>query len=157
MRSVVRSILALAMAPLLAAAHPPAPVANPEAPVAMRAYVVEAKPLTSFGISLRMVAARPTKQVLRMFVREVVPDSEADYNRLGPGTEILSINGKAVDSFVVAFDPESDLGRLFVNRRRGDRIEMEVIDPGETTPRRVVLVAGRNRPPSPFLLDDWPF
>ena len=159
MNAMARLALCLALAPALAAAgraRPREPAADLAAPVPMEAILVEAKPLTSFGLSLQMVAVRQNKQILRMFVRDVVPQSEADYAGLQPGTEILSINGRAVNTFAVGFTPESELGRLFVNRRRGDRILLLIRPPGETDSRSVTLVMGRTQPWSPFnLMDDW--
>ena len=151
---ILRFALGLALA-AAAGAGAAGPAASEVAPVPMRTYTVAEKPLTCFGLSLQMVALRQTKQVLRMFVREVMPDSEADFNGLVTGTEILSINGRAVDSFVVGFDPQSELGRLFVNRRRGDRVTLVVVPPGETAARTVVLVLGRTHPPDPFVRE-WP-
>ena len=159
MNAMARLALCLALAPGLAAAgrsRPPEPATEAGAPVPLPMILVEAKPLTSFGLSLQMVAVRQTRQVLRMFVREVVPQSEADYGGLQPGTEILSINGRAVDTFVAGFTAESELGKLFVNRHRGDRVLLLVRPPGETDSRSVTLVMGRTQPWSPFnLMDDW--
>jgi len=147
------------VAPAPAAARHPGPwnpTADAGAPVPLPAIVVQAKPVTSFGLSLELIAVRETKQILRVFVREVVPNSEADYNGLHPGTEILSIDGRAVDTFIVRFDAESDLGRLFVNRHRGDRVRLFIRSPGDAAGHNVELVVGRTRAWSPSdLTDDW--
>ncbi len=152
--------LALAAVPAAAgSAGPQKPAAaDAGAPVPLPAILVQAKPLTSFGLSLQLIAVRQTKQILRMFVREVVPNSEADFNGLQPGTEILSIDGRAVDTFTVRFDAESDLGRRFVNRHRGDRVRLFIRSPGDPAGRNVELVVGRTRAWSPSdLMDDWPW
>ena len=150
--------LGLAIAPALAPAAgsgASGPAANEGEMLLMRPYLVEAKPLTSFGVSLQIFALPNTKRILRMFIREVLPNSEAGSNGLVPGTEILGINRRSVDSFVIGFDPQSELGHLFVNRPRGDRIQLLVVVPGDTTAHTVVLVAGRTRPFNPFV-GDWP-
>ncbi len=156
MKAPLPAALCLACLQVLSlGAAPREAVVEGAAPIPLPAVVVEAKPLTSFGISLQLVAVRQTRQILRMFVREVAPGSEADTSGIEPGAEILSIDGRAVDTFIDRFDSESDLGRLFVNRRRGDRLDLVVKSPGSPASRRVYLVAGRTQPWSPFnVMDD---
>jgi C-terminal processing protease CtpA/Prc len=144
-----------ALAGAWAGADAPAPPAAGDAAVRLPAFTVHAAPLTGFGLSLRMIALRQTKQILRIFVRAVQPDSEAETGGLEAGTEILSIDGRSVTSFAVRFDPESDLGRLLVNRRRGEPVRLVVVPPGGTRARTVVLIRGRTRPRDPMVLD-WP-
>jgi S1-C subfamily serine protease len=123
--------------------------------VAMAPYFVQARPLTCFGLALQTEALVESKKILRMFIREVQPDSEASLAGLAPGTEILNIDGRCVRSFVARFDSESDLGRLFSNRGQGDRIRLVVLLPGMTEPRTVVLVKGKTREYFVGYLD-WP-
>jgi S1-C subfamily serine protease len=139
----VRSAVLLAgMAAVVLSARIPRPEVVSDDAVHLPPFVVKARPLTSFGLALLIVVNARSKQVDRMFIKEVRADSEADANGLMAGTEIFSVDGRSVRSFVVRFDPESDLYRLFVNRRRGDRIRLVVIAPSATQSRTVVLTQG---------------
>jgi predicted metalloprotease with PDZ domain len=154
--AIIPAFLLTAMPATLCGTDAPVLPGKSDSTVRMAPYYVRTRPLTSFGLALQMEALVKTKQVLRMFIREVEADSEADFGGLVPGTEILSVDGRNVRTFAVRFDPESDLGRLFVNRARGDRIRLVVIHPGAAKPRTVELVVGRTREYRPGNIE-WPW
>jgi C-terminal processing protease CtpA/Prc len=136
------AILVLGTAVAVADARPRKPETSEGTPVRMQPLVVRARPFSSFGLALEIIANPQTRQIIRMFIKEVTVDSEADSKGLTEGTEILSVDGKSVWSFVLRFKPENELFRLFINRKRGDRITLVVVSPSATTPRTVVLTQG---------------
>ncbi len=137
--------LGAAAAALAADAKTRAPETGTGPTVRMQPFVVMVPPVTSFGLGLAIFADPQTRQIKRMFIQAVAADSEADRLGLTAGTEILNVDGKSVLSFVVRFSPDSELSRLFVNRRRGDRIRLVVASPPGRPPRAVVLTQGRSR------------
>jgi hypothetical protein len=130
-----------------ARARPPETGAEP--PVRLQPFVVVVPPVTSFGLALTILADPQTRQIKRMFIKAVAVDSEAELRGLTAGTEILDVEGKSVSSFVVHFNPGSELSRLFINRRRGDRIRLVVASPPDRRPRAVELTQGRTRRDTP--------
>ncbi|PTY05181.1 hypothetical protein DB347_17080 [Opitutaceae bacterium EW11] len=98
---------------------------------------------TSFGLAFNVSAHRKTNRVERLVVRKVAADSEAAQKGIQPGTEIVSADGRDIRSFVARFNPDSDLGRLFVHRRNGDSIALEVRDPRALETRKLTLTQGQ--------------
>jgi S1-C subfamily serine protease len=137
--------LGAAAAALAADAKTRAPETGAGPTVRMQPFVVMVPPVTSFGLGLAIFADPQTRQIKRMFIKAVTADSEADMLGLTAGTEILNVDGKSVSSFVIRFNPDSELSRLFINRRRGDRIRLVVASPPDRQPRTVVLTQGRSR------------
>lgn len=110
---------------------------------------VAGKPIGSFGISLQIFAVPETKQINRIVIYDVVPDSEAAGRGVRAGDEIVRVNGRTIHEFVVAFDRESEFGRLFVGRKPGDQITLE-LGHDDQVERRITLTEGAE-PPPPWL------
>lgn len=75
-----------------------------------------------------------------MKVRSVKPESDADREGFAPRARILSLDGKPVEEMDATFEKGSDLHRIFINRKRGDKLVVELIDEGYQYPRTVTLV-----------------
>ncbi len=92
-------------------------------------------------------------RVAEMTVLAVIPNSDADKQGLGPLTQILSIDGKDVSDFTASFDKGSDLNAKLIDRKKGDKITLEVLILGAKRPKRVTLVEGRGIHEFPFESD----
>lgn len=122
-----------------------AALAGPERELVQLAPVlVRDRPMiwTSFGLALTVFEQRKTHRVARIIIREVEPGSEADLAGLRPGTQIVSADGRDVTTLAPQFSRGSDLARLFVQRHAGERINLEVRDPGDDKRRNVTLTEG---------------
>ncbi|ACB77006.1 hypothetical protein Oter_3731 [Opitutus terrae PB90-1] len=127
----------------IGAAHAPAiPPIPPDSIVRLDPLRVRSRPITCFGLGLRIYVHPQTKQVVRIIVEQVAVDSEAAAKRIAPGTEILKANGRDVRTLCAPFTAGTEFARLFLNRRRGDRIALELLMSPNAKPRQVTLTQG---------------
>jgi len=110
-----------------------------DAPVLLQPYKVKGKPVTSFGISLYYVADARTQRILRLFVSEVLADTEAAAKGLKTGTEIIAADDIDIRTLDARFDSKSEFNRLFMNRKAGDRITLTILRKEGAKPRTVEL------------------
>jgi len=115
-----------------------------ETTIILKPCPVTAKPVTSFGISLYYVADVQTRRIIRLFVLEVLPHSDAEAKGLKTGTEIIAADGNDIGLLDARFDPKSEFNHLFMNRRAGDRITLTIIRKKGAKPRTVELTEGSN-------------
>lgn len=112
-------------------------------PVQMEKFIVNDKHMLCFGVALTLWKDKNTGRVLAMYVKDVHPDSMAQKKGIRPGTRIWEIDNVPVENFEATFDPESDLGKKFLNRQKNDTILLDVTVIGERTSRPVVLEQDR--------------
>jgi S1-C subfamily serine protease len=124
------------------AAAPP-PGGGARTPTVLDPYVVSSKPIGSFGLSVKAIRDGFSAKVAELTILDVVPHSDADRLGLGPLTRILSIDGRSVNEFTASFDKGADLNAKLIDRKRGDRITLEVVVLGAGKPKFVHLVEGR--------------
>ncbi|MBS0662065.1 MAG: hypothetical protein JSR48_02290 [Verrucomicrobia bacterium] len=136
-------IALLALAPAARAADKGA---AKEAPVQMEAYKVEGNyiPRLSFGISLDVWRDNVSRLVTSIVIRSVRADSEAEQQGLAPQMRVLRIDGRPAEEFEASFFKGTELNRIFVERRNGDTVALEIWDPQLRAPRTVVLTEHRN-------------
>ncbi len=108
--------------------------------VKMEPVTVTADSLLSFGFSVRVIRTESPRQLVAMFVERVQRDSDADRKGLEAGMQIVAIDSRAASSFDPTFASGSDLARIFVGRRDGDSVVLDVIPPGKLTPKRLTIV-----------------
>lgn len=121
---------------------------KPEKPVAAGAlavapFRVKADPITSFPLSLQVLRDPTGARLARILVTEVPPDSSTEKAGVKVGDEILSLDDRAVSSFAQGVGRRSELGLLLIDRPPGTRLTLEIITPGDSAPRRVVLESAR--------------
>jgi len=121
----------------------PAPSGGSRTPTVLDPYVVSSKPIGSFGLSVKAIRDGFSAKVAELTILDVVPHSDADRLGLGPLTRILSIDGRSVNEFTASFDKGADLNAKLIDRKRGDRITLEVVVLGAGKPKFVHLVEGR--------------
>lgn len=138
--------LFLALLPLVAAgelsARPRRPKIDPLAPtLELKPFVVKDEPVTSFGLSLSLMVVRSTGRISKLVIRSVAEESEAyQQQHLRAGMEILAVDGIDVRTMEGRIDPGSDFNRLFMNRKRGDRIVLTLSRGPGRFPRMVELI-----------------
>jgi hypothetical protein len=111
---------------LPAAAAPAASDPASEPPVTMQKYVVNDKHLLCFGLAIELWEDKNTQRVLAMYVKAVQPESMAELEGLAPGTRIFGIEGIPVEDFQATFGEGSELNKIFLNRKNGDRVTLEI-------------------------------
>jgi len=125
---------------------PGAAVERNSAPVQLEAVKVEANyiPKLSFGIGLEVWKDNVTRLATSILIARVRPESEAEQKGLVPRMRILRIDGKPAQEYEASFFKGKELSRIFVDRRNGDKVELEVWFPGEGAARTVVLTEHRH-------------
>ena len=121
--------------------------------VVLSPIYVSTRPLGCFGLSIKARKDGLTARITEMTVLEVIPNSDADKQGLGPLTQILSIDGRSVSEFTASFAKGSDLNAKFIDRKKGDEITLEVLILGARKPKRVTLIEGRGVHEFPFESD----
>jgi C-terminal processing protease CtpA/Prc len=108
-------------------------------PTQMEKFVVNEKHLLCFGLALSLWENKNSGYVLAMYVKDVAPGSMAEQKGLRPGSRIWAIDGVPVTGFAATFSVGSELGRKFVDRKRGDVIVLEATPQGEARSRFISL------------------
>jgi hypothetical protein len=117
--------------------RPDAPV--PEGVVGLTPYRVKEDPVTGFPISFEMEPNRQTGRIAHIRVKEVPPNSITEHEGVCVGDEILAINGRKTQDFLVGTGKKSEIGLIFLNREPGDEVTLEIISPGDKKSRKVTL------------------
>lgn len=94
--------------------------------VALAPYKVTQDAVTGFPISFRIVANRETRRVLHLFVSEA-PEQPGVGTKIHIEDEIVAIDGRASQEFDASMTHDSELGRVFLNRAAGDKVQLELI------------------------------
>ena len=133
------SALGLAALPLQGqapAADKPAdpPAAKPAKPVVKLEpmEVLGEPPKLSFGISLQIWQDSLTGNVSTIYITGVKKDSDAEKQGLKPFTQITRIDGRPVQSYLASLKSTSDLGKIFINRKLGAKVALEVLPVGSS-------------------------
>lgn len=117
-----------------------APLA-PAAPIMLDAYTIEeTPPKLSFGVSLSLWKDAHTGLVKAMYIDKVKSDSSAEEHGFGPRTRIYRIDGKPVEEMKATFNGDSELNKIFINRKVGSKIVVEAIPEGAFASKTVTLV-----------------
>lgn len=110
--------------------------------VTLDTFKVRDNAVSSFAISLRILYNKDHKNT-RIFITYVMKNSDADRLGLHVGDEIMKINGQPVENLEPRVTPDTELGKLLLNRHPGDPLALEVMV------RRAQQVTLRASVPSP--------
>jgi C-terminal processing protease CtpA/Prc len=125
MAATATLVLLLAFSNSRLLADPPAkPPADDQQ--TMPKMVVQGNAICSFGISLKCLGDVATKKITRILISSVVEGSRAEFLGLRAGDEILTVNGLKITELKGGMSPDGDIMQLFVNRRKGDPIDLKV-------------------------------
>lgn len=98
-------------------------------------FVVNGRAINSFGFDIHTYVNAENKIHL-MLIGQIAEGGSAFGRDLQPGDEIVKINGRPVRDFDRLVSPQSELGKLLLNRRPGDMLELEII---KRRPAKVTL------------------
>jgi S1-C subfamily serine protease len=88
---------------------------------------IHGSPIISFAIDIAVYADPDTKKVDRIFIKRVLPDTDAERAGLQAGDEIVKLDDVAVKEFDAVVSVETPLGKILLNRRPGEPLKLEVI------------------------------
>jgi membrane-associated protease RseP (regulator of RpoE activity) len=115
--------------PLVAQENPPtaAPTPAPAEPevVKLLPFKVRGNAVGNFAISVQILVTKEPKKT-QIIISRVMPFSDASQLGLREGDEILKINGQPVADMDPKISPDSPLGRLLLNRKVGEGLDLEV-------------------------------
>ncbi|MBX3749700.1 MAG: hypothetical protein KF897_06405 [Opitutaceae bacterium] len=141
------SSLVLACLPLQGQAPTPdkpadPPATKPAEPVVKLEpmEVLGEPPKLSFGISLQIWQDSQTGNVSTVYLTGVKPDSDAEKQGLKPFTQVTRIDGQPVQSYLASLKTSSALGKIFINRKLGAKVALEVLTADSPEPKTIVLV-----------------
>lgn len=106
----------------------------------MDRFVVDSDSTMSFGISLKIQRYTLTNKIVAMYIDEVEKESDAEAKGLEAGMGIVAIDGRPVTDIDGTFRPGSDLRRIFIGRKYGDKVVLDVASIGAAKPKRVTIV-----------------
>ncbi len=132
-------LLALLCGPLarLEAAPP-----KPAEPVEVLPTVkVKGEVQCSFGFGVSLLRQPETRKISRLFITRVSPKSSAAKLGLGPGDEILAINGEKIRGMDGEAKQGAKLFSLLCDRAAGETIEIEVLS--QERVQHLTLQAGK--------------
>lgn len=101
------------------------------------------EPKLSFGLSLDVWKDDRTGAITSIVLGRIQLDSDAEREGLTPLLRVLRIDGRPVEEFEATFRPGSELHQIFVGRRNGDKVTLEIWFPGETVSRLITLTERR--------------
>jgi S1-C subfamily serine protease len=84
-------------------------------------------PINCFGFDLKIYYDKKTDRVTRIFFGEVLPESSAAELDVQAGDEIKAINGRPVTEFSARVTIDTELGKLFLARRPGEKLDLAVV------------------------------
>lgn len=121
---------------------------NPPAPANEKILVldpikIQGSPIISYAIDISVYADPKTKKVNRIFITRVIPGTDAERAGLQAGDEIVRLDGVAVKELDSEVSVRSPLGRIFLNRRPGEPLNLVVLT---RRPEKVTLQAQRGSP-----------
>jgi hypothetical protein len=117
----------------------------PEGVVALPTLRVNGIPLTEFQISFEITRNAAGDRVAGIVVSNVPERSDTEQAGVKVGDAIVAIDGRAATDFSVGVDKDSELGRIFLNRKTGDTVVLEVMHANAEKPLSVTLRVPRRR------------
>lgn len=101
-------------------------VPAPPGAVAMKPVRIRNAPLTNFPISIQIHWAAGGDRVAAIIITRVLADSEAERDGLQAGDAIVAVDGRRTEDFTGGVGRDDPLGRIFVDRRPGDHVTLEI-------------------------------
>jgi len=95
--------------------------------VVLEPMKITGSPIISFPIDLRLYSDPDTQKVDRIFITKVWPGTDAEAEGLKVGDEIVKVDGKSVKDFEARVSVDSPLGQVFLNRKPGDTLKLEIL------------------------------
>ena len=90
-------------------------------------FKVKGNASSNFAIDIQVIVNAATKKVAQIKITHVYEDTDASDLGLQAGDEIVKIDGVLVDGMESKVDLNSQIGQIFLNRRPGDALRLEVV------------------------------
>lgn len=129
----------LLLAATLTASPPPAEQPAPDQITQLAPFRVHDDAINAFGFDLAIYWDKSTRKVTRVFIGTIQEGSSATALDVRPGDEIRKIDGRPVTEFDAGIGAGTEIGRLFLNRRPGAKLDLEIIRHRAAT---ITVVAG---------------
>jgi hypothetical protein len=108
-------------------------------PVVLDPYRVKSVPVTGFPVSLQISHDRLTRRVTGIVISEVADIGATEHPELRAGDTVIRINRRNVTEFSDGIGADTELGRIFLNRKLGDRVELDLLEAKTQKPYSVSL------------------
>jgi hypothetical protein len=114
--------------------------------VALEPVRVKGIPVSDFPISIDVIRDPAGNRVARVVVSHVPAGSTTAQAGVRAGDTILAINGRKIGAFAAGVSKDDELGRVFLNRKSGDVVELEIQPADSKEPFSVRLRAHHDNP-----------
>ena len=118
----------------------------PPGVVALAPVRVRNTPICDFAVSLSVRWSNRDNRVEAMRILNVPAGSDAALGGVKAGDAVVEINGRKIEEYAGGVGRDDELGRIFLNRKFGDTVDLKILPPGQGKVFRVTLHAQRARP-----------
>jgi len=108
-------------------------------PVVLGPFRVKSVPVTGFPVSLQINHDRSTRRVTAVVISEVTDLGAKEYPELRAGDTVIRIDRRNVAEFSDGIGADTELGRIFLNRKLGDVVELDLLEANTKKPYSVRL------------------
>lgn len=108
-------------------------------PVVLDPYRVKSVPVTGFPVSLRLSHDRLTRRITGIVISEVADIGAIEHPELRAGDAVIRIDRRNVAEFSDGIGADTELGRIFLNRKLGDVVELDLLEANTKRPYSVRL------------------
>ncbi len=98
--------------------------------VGMAPYRVRDNPISSFPIGFEVIRNPGSDRISSMVVNFVPAGSASELAGVREGDVIVAIDGRKSEDFAIGVGKDTELGRIFLNRKPGDQVRLELHRPG---------------------------
>lgn len=98
--------------------------------VAMTSYVVKDVPISDFPIGIDAIRNAGGDRFTGIVVNFVPRGSTTEQAGVKVGDAVIAINGRKAVDFAPGVGKDSELGRIFLNRKPGEQVELEILPAG---------------------------
>jgi len=104
------------------------PATDPaETRIVLKPYPVRDVPFNSYSFDVSVYANKQTHLITHLYITAVGEGSDAEQLGLKAGDEIIKLDGKPVKAMHSEFTAGGELFQLLVNRRPGEKLQLEVM------------------------------
>ncbi|MEO6001765.1 MAG: hypothetical protein ABIZ04_04150 [Opitutus sp.] len=114
--------------------------------VVMEPFRVKSTAITGFPVGLAVGRNKQTNHVTSVVITEIKDPAWGQHPEMRPGDLVVRIDGRKVEDFIFGMGLDSELGRIFLNRRVGDWVDLDLLESDTRRPYSVRLFSAEARP-----------